>query len=161
MITGSPAPLVVEGDSLIPVEASRLQIGQTDILKLTLSASGQSTCLLTAPFSLLLTAQHMESMVVIHARMTISSSLMVWRVIVGHWGDSVNWRYLLLLPHQLELLKLFLREECIKIVQPVAKEFVFYTMSWISSNKNSTFDTIVYASFCIAIDVIHKCYKHS
>ena len=133
MITGRPAPLVVEGDSWIPVEVSRHQIGQTNILKLTLSASGPSTCLLTAPFSLLWTAQHMESMAVLRARMTISSSLMVWRVIVSHWEDSVNWRYLLLLPHQLELLELSLREEIIKIVQPVAKEFVFCTMSWISS----------------------------
>ena len=60
MATGRLAPLVVEEESRIPVEVSRLQIGQRDILKLTLSASGLLTCLLTAPLSLLSTVQHME-----------------------------------------------------------------------------------------------------
>ena len=53
--------------------------GQPTILKLTSSASGQSTCLLRAPFSSLSTTQHMESMAGLLVQMTISSSLMVWR----------------------------------------------------------------------------------
>ena len=128
MIMERPALLVVEEDCWIPVEVSRLQTGQHTILKLTSSASGHSTCLLTAPFSSLSTPQHMESMAGILVGMTILSSLMDWREIVNHWGDSVNLMFLLLLPPLLELLELSLRAERTQIVQPVAKEFVSSTM---------------------------------
>ena len=135
IIMGRPAPLVVEGDSWIQVEVSILQIGQKDIPKLTLSANGPSTCLmLTAPFSLQST-DHLVLMVVLHATMTISSSLMVWRVIVHHWGDSVKRGFLLQLPHQLELLALSLREELIQIVHQVAEEYALNTLYWFKFRK--------------------------
>ena len=128
MIMVRPALLVVEEDCWIPVEVSRLQTGQHTILKLTSSASGHSTCLLTAPFSSLSTPQHMESMAGLLVKITISSSLMVWREIVNHWGDSVNLMFLLLLPLLLEQLELSLRVHMPSIVQSVAKESEFCTM---------------------------------
>ena len=142
MIMGRPALLVVEENSWIPVEVSRLQTGQHTILKLTSSASGHSTCLLTAPFSSLSTPQHMESMAGILVRMTISSSLMVWREIVNHWGDSVNLMFLLLLILLLELLELSLRVHVPSIVQSVVKESEFCTMCLIKVYLQSLCHTL-------------------
>ena len=137
MIMGRSALLVAEENSWTPVEVFRHQTGQPTTPKLTLSASGQSTCLLTAPFSSLLTAQHMESTAGLLVRMTISSSMMVWREIVHLWENSVNLMFHLPLPPLLELLELSLRVDRTQVVQPVAKEFVLSTVLLINTTSST------------------------
>ena len=141
MIMGRFALLVAEENSWIPVEVSRHQTGQLTILKQTLSASGQSTCLLTTPFSSLSTTQHMESMAGLLVQMTISSSLMVWGEIIHLLENSVNLMFHLPLPPRLELLELSLRVDRTQVVQPVAKEFVLSTVLLINTSSTLPLQT--------------------